>query len=294
MTGADDVGAQQQVPADLAALIRGEFASLKLSFKTELQDYLSEALKPLTEKLEGLSLSVTQTAQKADKALDLSTAAFSEIKTLHIGEDALFERCVLLDHTQRQNNLKIRGLPEDGGGGADLPDFISDWFASELRLNPNSSVIITKAYRVGAKVNPRRNGPRDVIITLLNVRWKQRILSEARRRRHFVYDSSKILIFPDLSREALQKRHELKPITSVLLANGLRFRWTTPLKVSFMYQGKMYQFGDVPGGKQLLHSLWLNRPTDEEMSEDKKASKRKSYISFLFFSKFFIHIAYTQ
>lgn len=75
-----------------------------------------EALKPLTEKLESLTLSATQTAQKADKALDLSTAALSEFKSLHIGEDALFEKVTMLDHQQRQNNLKIRGVPEDVGG----------------------------------------------------------------------------------------------------------------------------------------------------------------------------------
>lgn len=130
---------------------------------------------------------------------------------------------------------------------------------------------------MGAKNNPRRVGPRDIITTLLNVRWKRRILTEAQKRRHFDYKSPKIQIFPDLSREALQKRHELKPIIGVLLANGLRFRWLTPLKISFMHQGKMYQFCDVAGRRQLLHSLRLDVPPDEEMAEDKKASKRKSF-----------------
>lgn len=277
MAGGTEDGAQQHASTDLVALIRGEFAALKMSFKAEFQDYMSEALKPLTDKLEGLTLSVTQTAQKADKAFDLSTAALSEIKTLHIGEDALFERIAILDHSQRQNNLKIRGLPEEVGGDMDLPDFVSDWLAAELRLNPSSSIVITKAYRLGAKVNPRRVGPRDVLITLLNVRWKRRILAEARQRRHFNYKSSKILIFPDLSREALQKRHELKPITSVLYANGLKFRWLTPLKISFTHQGKLHQISDEKGGRQLLQSLRLNLPADEEMAEDKKAAKRKSF-----------------
>lgn len=65
----------------------------------------------------------------------------------------------MLDHLQRQNNLKLRGVPEDVGGNLDLPDLISDWLSSELKLGPNSSVVITRAFRVGAKINPWREGP---------------------------------------------------------------------------------------------------------------------------------------
>lgn len=77
---------------------------------------------------------MAQASQKTDKAMDLSTAALSEIKTLHVGEDALYERVVLLDHSQRQNNLKLRGLPEDVGEGTDLPrnPFSFDWVTTHL------------------------------------------------------------------------------------------------------------------------------------------------------------------
>lgn len=81
MAGATDGSAPQCASTDLVALIQGEFAALKLSFKAELQEYMSEALKPFTDKLESLALSVTQMAQKADKAIELSTTALSEIKT---------------------------------------------------------------------------------------------------------------------------------------------------------------------------------------------------------------------
>lgn len=276
MAGATEGGTTQRESAELVHVIQREFAALKLSFKKELQGYLAEALQPLTDKLDSLTLSVSQTAQKADKALDLATTAVSEIKMLHIEEDALFKKITMLDHMQRQNNLKIRGFPEDVEGDLDLPDLMSDWLSTELRLDASSSVIITRAFRLGAKINPRRNGPRDIIITLLNGHWKQRILAEAKRRRHFKYKSSQILIFPDLSREALQKRHELKSVTSVLMANSLKFQWLTPLKISFVHQGKMHIVCDEKGERQLLRSLRLDMPADEEMAED-KASKRKSY-----------------
>lgn len=103
-------------------------------------------------------------------------------------------------------------------------------------------------------------------------------MAEARHRRHFNFNSSKVLIFPDLSKDALQKLHELKSITTVLRANNLRFRWLTPLKISFAHQGKVHQICDEKGGRQLLRLLRLDMRSDEEMTEDKKASKRKSYM----------------
>lgn len=94
-----------------------------------------------------------------------------------------------LDHAHQQNNLKIRGFPEEVGEDDDLADVMSDWLASELHLDSHSSIIITKAFRIGAKVSPHREGPRDVILTLLNVQWKKRILAEARSRCFFKFKS---------------------------------------------------------------------------------------------------------
>lgn len=173
----------------------------------------------------------------------------------------------MLDHSQRQNKLKIRGIPEKVGKYVDLPDLISDWLSHELCLNQGFSIVITKAYRIGAKANPRRDGPREIIAALLNVRLKQRILAEVRQKHSFRYKSSQVLIFPDLSREALQKRHELKPITQILLFNNITSRWVTPLKISLRHQGKVYIVENVKAGKELLRTLKIRQHTDEEMPE---------------------------
>lgn len=79
MVGAADNPALPQAIPDLVALIRGEFVVLKLSFKTELQEHIGEAIKPLSDKLEALSLATNSTSLNADKALELSTTAMSEI-----------------------------------------------------------------------------------------------------------------------------------------------------------------------------------------------------------------------
>lgn len=65
------------------------------------------------------------------------------------------------------------------GKDDDLTDMMSDWLAGERRLDFHSSIIITRAFRIGAKASPCRDGPRDIIVTLLNVCWKKQILAEA-------------------------------------------------------------------------------------------------------------------
>lgn len=87
-----------QSPTNIAELIRGEFAELKTSFKEELLEHIADMLEPFSENFDNLSVSLPKTSQKADKALEISTAFQSEIQTLHLGEDIIHERLVILDH----------------------------------------------------------------------------------------------------------------------------------------------------------------------------------------------------
>lgn len=66
-----------QINADLADLIRREFADLKTSFKNE---HVADVLKPITECFDTITAAVNKTAQKAEKGLEISSALQSEIK----------------------------------------------------------------------------------------------------------------------------------------------------------------------------------------------------------------------
>lgn len=104
MAGTTGTGAAQPSPTNILSLIKGEFAAFKEALKMKMQGSITAALQPISKQLEALSLTVSQALQKACKALDLSETAMSEIKSLHMGEDALYDRLVTLDHAQRQNN----------------------------------------------------------------------------------------------------------------------------------------------------------------------------------------------
>ena len=67
---------------------------------------------------------------------------------------------------------------------------------------------VQEAQRVPYRINPRRNTPRHILIKLLNIRYKEKILKEAREKRHITYKGIHIRLTADLSAETLQARRE--------------------------------------------------------------------------------------
>lgn len=57
--------------------------------------------------------------------------------------------------------------------------------------------MIIKAYSLGAAFNPKRTGLKDIIITVFDMREKQRIMAEVREGKHFLLQDHAMEIFPD-------------------------------------------------------------------------------------------------
>ena len=65
---------------------------------------------------------------------------------------------------------------------------------------------VQKAQRVPKKLDPRRNIPRHIIITLPNITDKERILKAAREKETVAYKGVPIRLSADFSKETLQAR----------------------------------------------------------------------------------------
>ena len=63
-----------------------------------------------------------------------------------------------------------------------------------------------EAQRVPKMLNPRRNTPRHIIITLAKVKDKERILEAAREKGTVTYKGVPIRLSADFSKETLQAR----------------------------------------------------------------------------------------
>ena len=67
-----------------------------------------------------------------------------------------------------------------------------------------------EAQRVPKKLDPRRNTPRHIIITLAKIKEKERILEAAREKNTVTYKGVPIRLSADFSKETLQARRGWK------------------------------------------------------------------------------------
>lgn len=156
-----------------------------------------------------------------------------------------------LENDGKQLNLKLRGIAEKIGGMTNWPTFITTWLTEELQFTDNPLVIYS-VYRLGAPINPKRPHPRDVIITLVDPRMCAMILDLARTRGSLTLHGKQILIFPDLTPEALLKRREMKPVTKLISLHNIKYKWITPVHICFLLSGKPCEITDPVAGQDFL------------------------------------------
>ena len=90
-------------------------------------------------------------------------------------------------------------------------------------------------------MDPRRNTPRDIIITLPKIKQKERILKAARGKERVIYKGVPIRLSADFSKETLQAR-SWKEVFQVMKGKGLHPRLLYPAKLSFRMKGQIKCF----------------------------------------------------
>ena len=94
------------------------------------------------------------------------------------------ERLRILQDILKRSNIRILGVPE----GEEAEQEVENLFEQIMKENfPNMAKEIDfqevqEAQRVPKKLDPRRNTPRHIIITLPKIKDKERILEAAREK----------------------------------------------------------------------------------------------------------------
>ena len=101
---------------------------------------------------------------------------------------------------------------------------------------------VQEAQRVPKKLDPRRNTPRHIIITLVKMKQKERILEAAREKDTVTYKGLPIRLSTDFSKETLPARRGWKEVLQVMKDKGLHPRLLYPAKVSFRMEGQIKCF----------------------------------------------------
>ena len=68
--------------------------------------------------------------------------------------------------------------------------------------------MIQEVQRVPNRINRRRNTPRQILIELSKIKYKEKILKAAREKQQIIYRGIPIRLTADVSAETLQARRE--------------------------------------------------------------------------------------
>ena len=109
-------------------------------------------------------------------------------------------------------------------------------------------------------MDPRRNTPGHIIITLGKIKQKERILKAAREKR-VTYKGVSIRLSADFSKETLQARKAWKEVFEVMKGKELHPRLFYPEKLSFLIEGQIKCFPD----KVKLKEFIITQPLVYEM-----------------------------
>ena len=101
---------------------------------------------------------------------------------------------------------------------------------------------VLQAQGVPKKLDPRRNTPRHIIITLPKINQKERILEAAREKETVTYKGVAIRLSSDFSKETLQARRDWQDVFQVMKGKDLHPRLLYPAKLSFRMEGKIKCF----------------------------------------------------
>ena len=109
-----------------------------------------------------------------------------------------------------------------------------------------------EAQRVPKKLDPRRNTPRHIIITLPKIKEKERILKAARGKKTVTYKGTSIRLSADFSEETLQAGRDCQEVFKVMKVKDLHPRLLYPAKLSFRMKGKIKCFSDEVNLKEFI------------------------------------------
>ena len=110
---------------------------------------------------------------------------------------------------------------------------------------------VQEAQRVPNNLDPKRNIPRYIIITLSKIKDKERILKAARENETVTYKGVPIKLSADFSKETLQARRGWKEVFEVMKVKDLHPRLLYLAKLSFRMKGQIKCFPDKVKFKEL-------------------------------------------
>ena len=231
---------------EIANLSDAQFKTLIIKTLTELVEFVRKVdekmkamLRETKENVQGTNSNEKETGteingvdQKEETNIQLEKNEETRIQKNE-------ERLRNLQDILKRSNIRIIEVPE----GEEKEQQIENLFEQIMKENfPTLAKEIDfqevqEAQRVPKKLDPRRNTPTNIIITLAKMKQKERIL-EAAREKGTVTNKVPIRQSDDFSKENLQARRGWKEVFKVMQAKDLHPKLLYPAKLSFRMEGQ--------------------------------------------------------
>ena len=109
----------------------------------------------------------------------------------------------------KRTNIQIAGVPEEEKKKEGTEKIFEEIIVENFP-NIGKEIVdqVQEAQRLPHRKNPRRKTPRDILIKLSKINYKQKILKAAREKQQLTYKGIPIRLTADLSAKSLEARRE--------------------------------------------------------------------------------------
>ena len=131
-------------------------------------------------------------------------------------------------------------------------------------MGKETTTQVQETQRVPARINPRRDTPRHLVIKLTKIKDKEKLLKAIREKRQITYKGTPIRLIADFSAETLQARREWHDIFKVMEGKKLQPRLLYPARISFRFNGEIKSLAD----KQKLREFSTTQPALQQLLKE--------------------------
>lgn len=239
--------------SDLESSLEAMYDRLASKFQQELQ----KTENSLSQEISALGSRTDKLETKHDEL----TLAYNELSREHEALSSSFSllqsQVEDLDNRNRRNNLRLRGIPESY---TDLIPTANRIFKSLLPEQDDFAFICDRIHRALRPKPPADKPPRDIVLCMKDFLIKEEILRAARNTPNILLDGHRLQIYPDISQATLERRRNMKEITSALHSARIRYRWGFPFKLIVPHNGSTYVATNISEGQEILIKLGLLNP----------------------------------
>ncbi|XP_066450936.1 aprataxin and PNK-like factor [Eleutherodactylus coqui] len=173
--------------------------------------------------------------------------------------DALKIKFADIEHRNRRNNVKFRGIPE-AIQASEITIYIQQMIKTILPDASTMDLTIDRAHRLPKPKFVPDSMPRDVIAKFHFFHIKEAMMQASRKLNQMLAPYNAIRLYTDLSQMTLQARRKFSLITNALRQAKMPYKWGFPPKLLIHKDGAIHIFSNPEDAIEKFFSFSRKNP----------------------------------